>query len=474
MLIKHRTKIITLSQNNIMKKHLPTLLFITVICLAALLLVSIKTPTLLYNPAQPRTVNSVVEALSPQVMQRLTPNLISIAELPSKISLVALKKERLLQVYVHKDGKPKLLKTYPFTAYSGTLGPKLKQGDEQIPEGIYTIQHLNPNSSYHLSMKISYPNEFDRKMAIKDKRTTLGGDIFIHGEAVTIGCIPIGNVAIEELFVLAAKALPNGIDVIVSPLDFRTQDRLPDIPSVEWEAALYNNIRNALYEFPLNSSNTTSNKYPDILSYTVDPRAGNLRFYSKDDQGKPFLNHGNLNKWLNDRNQTLVFAANGGMFMKDYSPLGLYIENSKQIQKINRKQKGYGNFYLQPNGVFSLTKDHVPQIVKTDQFKTSNKLQYATQSGPMLVIDGVIHPKFNAPSKNVHIRNGVGILPDGQLLFAMSKKRINFYRLAEFFKTRGCQNALYLDGFVCKTYLPAQNWIEEEGKFGIVIAETKN
>lgn len=89
----------------------------------------------------------------------------------------------------------------------------------------------------------------------------------------------------------------------------------------------------------------------------------------------------------------------------------------------------------------------------------------------MLVIDGKVHPKFTIGSKNVHIRNGVGILPKGYLLFAMSKEKINFYDFATFFKSKGCSNALYLDGFVSRTYLPSKKWEQTDGNFAIIIAE---
>jgi len=461
-----------------MKKHLPKILIVLIAIIAASFLIKEKAPKLLPSrntPSAPKTVQSVTKTIRPQVMQRLTPHLnaISLTALPDKISLVSIKSEQQLQVYAHTANKVKHLKSYPFTAFSGKLGPKLKQGDRQIPEGRYKIEHLNPNSSYYLSMKVSYPNDFDRKMAKKDKRTTLGGDIFIHGKAVTIGCIPIGDQAIEELFVLAAHALPNGIEVIISPVDFRTQDKAPKLPGISWEQELYNSIRNALHEFPLSATDSVQAAYPEMLSYTVDPKEGNLRFYSKDETGQPFLNHSKLNQWLTTKELHLKFAANGGMFKADYAPLELYIENGKTIQKLNRTKKAHGNFYLQPNGVFSLTKDHEPQIVATANFKQTKALNYATQSGPMLVIDGAIHPKFNAPSKNVHLRNGVGLLPDGRLLFAMSKKRVNFYRLAAFFRDRGCRNALYLDGFVSRTWLPAKDWTQEDGQFGIMIAEVE-
>ena len=90
------------------------------------------------------------------------------------------------------------MRTFPFQGFSGTLGPKLREGDGQIPEGLYRIEYLNPNSSYHLSLKIDYPNAFDREKGRSDGRERLGYDIFIHGKSVTVGCIPIGDEAIGQ------------------------------------------------------------------------------------------------------------------------------------------------------------------------------------------------------------------------------------------------------------------------------------
>jgi len=104
-------------------------------------------------------------------------------DFPNEIILVALKEEKLLQVYGKHDAGKKLIKEYPFTAYSGALGPKLKEGDRQIPEGIYKVAYLNPNSSYHLSIKVNYPNQFDQSKSEFQKIEAMGGDIFIHGKA---------------------------------------------------------------------------------------------------------------------------------------------------------------------------------------------------------------------------------------------------------------------------------------------------
>ncbi|MEO6348377.1 MAG: phosphodiester glycosidase family protein, partial [Aquaticitalea sp.] len=167
------------------------------------------------------------------------------------------------------------------------------------------------------------------------------------------------------------------------------------------------------------------------------------------------------------------FAVNGGMFNKNHAPQGLYIENTVRLSELDTLCTGYGNFYLQPNGVFYLTNDGKPIICTTENFHNNSNIRYATQSGPMLVIDSQIHPKFKTDSENMHIRNGVGILPNGDLLFVMSKKIINFYDFASYFKENGCENALYLDGYVSRTYLPEKKWIQNGSGFGVIIAEIK-
>lgn len=209
---------------------------------------------------------------------------------------------------------------------------------------------------------------------------------------------------------------------------------------------------------------------PRLLTHIVDPTKGNLRFYWKDKSGERYANFKNLKSAIEEDGQELIFAMNGGMYTREYSPQGLFIENGKVHNNINRKD-GNGNFYLHPNGLFYLTKNNEPVICKSSDFQLLKEIKYATQSGPMLLIDGAIHPKFTDGSKNLHIRNGVGILPSGELLFAMSKEKINFFDFASFFKKHGCENALYLDGFVSRTFLPSKNWKQMDGNFGVIIAE---
>ena len=214
-------------------------------------------------------------------------------------------------------------------------------------------------------------------------------------------------------------------------------------------------------------------EYPEILYYEVNPQEGRLHFYSNDELGNYFENHKNLKEWLDHKNKKLIFGMNGGMYLKDLSPQGLYIENGITKKNINRTKKGYGNFYLQPNGIFYITTENNAAVLRTEDYQNVKNVKYATQSGPMLLIEGKIHPKFRTHSENIHIRNGVGVLPNGNILFAMSKEKVNFYRLASFFKDNKCRNALYLDGFVSRTYLPSKNWTQEDGLYGIIIGEVE-
>lgn len=209
-----------------------------------------------------------------------------------------------------------------------------------------------------------------------------------------------------------------------------------------------------------------------FVTYEVDVKKSDLKLYWKDDKNETFKSIQNLKTWLEKQNRTLVFAMNAGMYMQDNSPVGLYIENKKELSPLNTASAN-GNFYLKPNGVFYITTENVPVICETKNFANTGKIKYATQSGPMLVIDGTIHSAFKEGSANLNIRNGVGILPNNEVIFVMSKNEINFYDFASYFKKLGCKNALYLDGFVSRTYLPAKNWIQTDGNFGVMIGVTK-
>ena len=210
-----------------------------------------------------------------------------------------------------------------------------------------------------------------------------------------------------------------------------------------------------------------------FITYKVDLNDASVKFYWQDEKNSNFKSIKNLKTWLENKNQKLVFATNGGMYQKDGTPQGLFIENFIEKKELDTVE-GNGNFYLKPNGVFYITNDKKGVICKTENFKVDKKIKYATQSGPMLVIDNNIHKAFKEGSKNMNIRNGVGVLENGEVIFVMSKNKINFYDFASYFKAIGCKNALYLDGFVSRTYLPEKKWIQTDGNFGVIIGITKN
>lgn len=211
---------------------------------------------------------------------------------------------------------------------------------------------------------------------------------------------------------------------------------------------------------------------PTIVSYRLDLRRTTLKLYWKNDTNKRFGSLQGLKSWLDTKGQKLIFAMNASMSNADYAPLGLFIQGQQALIPLDTGN-GTGNFYLKPNGVFYTTTERVAHVCKTEDFSNNSNVAYATQSGPVLVIDGAINPAFRPRSTNVQIRNGVGILPDEQVLFAMSTTGISLYDFANYFKQAGCRNALYLDGFVSRTYAPAENWTQLDGDFGAIIGVTE-
>jgi uncharacterized protein YigE (DUF2233 family) len=203
-----------------------------------------------------------------------------------------------------------------------------------------------------------------------------------------------------------------------------------------------------------------------FVSYTTTP--GAIVLYWKDARGQPLKSLQRLKQYIEKQGKTLAFGMNAGMYRPDNSSQGLFIDHGTIRQPLDTLSGG-GNFYMKPNGVFYITTTHHAGVCTTPRFTPYDTITFATQSGPMLLIDGAIHPAFKKGSANLNIRNGVGILPDGQVLFAMSKEPVNFYDFAQFFLSKGCKNALYLDGFVSRTYLPAQDWKQLDGNFGVMI-----
>jgi murein L,D-transpeptidase YafK len=199
-----------------------------------------------------KTVQDRLEQYGHTVRERLFPyfEATKISYPPKQVVLVGLKHEKILEVWAcGEENQYNLIRTYPIFAASGRLGPKLKEGDRQVPEGLYRIESLNPNSMFHLSLRINYPNEFDREQAKRENRTNLGGDIMIHGSNASIGCLAMGDEAAEDLFVLADETGIENISVILSPVDFR-KSNFPEVTYIlpEWTDVLYEQIKQELSE----------------------------------------------------------------------------------------------------------------------------------------------------------------------------------------------------------------------------------
>jgi hypothetical protein len=172
---------------------------------------------------------------------------------PARVVLLALKQEKILEVYAAAtNGVLRFVHAYPMLAASGSSGPKLREGDQQVPEGIYPVESLNPNSKFHLALRLGYPNAFDLEQARLDGRDNLGSDIMIHGGAASVGCLAVGDEAAEDLFVLAADAGLNAVTVIISPVDFRKTADIPSPPTnlPPWTASLYQTLKSKLNELP--------------------------------------------------------------------------------------------------------------------------------------------------------------------------------------------------------------------------------
>ena len=167
---------------------------------------------------------------------------------PNELTLIALKKEKVLEVWGRDNGSQwQHLVQYRILGSSGKLGPKLRKGDMQVPEGRYSLASLNPNSNFHLSIKLNYPNRFDRKMAKQDGREDPGNNIFIHGSDASVGCLAMGNDSIEKLFVLVHDTGAADTDVIIAPYDLTGSEKIHTPGSApQWTDQLYEQLRQDL------------------------------------------------------------------------------------------------------------------------------------------------------------------------------------------------------------------------------------
>jgi uncharacterized protein YigE (DUF2233 family) len=192
----------------------------------------------------------------------------------------------------------------------------------------------------------------------------------------------------------------------------------------------------------------------EVTVVTVDLKVDALRLFHRDAEGKPLKRLTRLAEWLGTQRLSLAFGMNAGMYHGDFSAVGLYVAGGRELSPLNLTA-GAGNFFLMPNGVFALT-DQGAVILPSPEYRSIKEtVLYATQSGPLLLSRGRVHPKFMPGSKNKLIRNGVGLRSRSELVFAISEGPVNFYDFAVMFRDQlHCADALFLDGTVSSLYCP--------------------
>lgn len=201
---------------------------------------------------------------------------------------------------------------------------------------------------------------------------------------------------------------------------------------------------------------------------TIDPERYVMELYWDDANGTPYRWFGDLP--ASHQGRPIAFAMNAGMYDTGLGPVGLYIEDGHERRSLNTNQ-GPGNFHLLPNGVFFMA-DGRAGVMETERFSRAGlAVDLATQSGPMLVIDGEIHPRFIPGGTSRKRRNGVGVTADGMIVFAISEGLVNFWDFGHLFRDHlGTDNALFLDGTMSSLYAPAIGREDRRRPMGPIIA----
>ncbi|HEY4090159.1 MAG TPA: phosphodiester glycosidase family protein [Luteibacter sp.] len=204
----------------------------------------------------------------------------------------------------------------------------------------------------------------------------------------------------------------------------------------------------------------------DSQSYfvaTVDTRRDDIElFWRNPDTGQPFASIETLKGWTAGKGRLLAFATNAGIYDREFRPLGLYVEDGKTVVPLNRAHGNprSGNFSLLPNGVFAIYDDGTAEVRSTEAFAAgSRKPRWATQSGPMLVIDGEVNTQFDNGSDSMKWRSGVCAKSPHDVVFVVSRAPVNFHSFARLFRDAlGCRDALFLDGTISQAWTPTNGY----------------
>jgi uncharacterized protein YigE (DUF2233 family) len=202
---------------------------------------------------------------------------------------------------------------------------------------------------------------------------------------------------------------------------------------------------------------------------TFDPHHDDIRLFLSGPGDKPYGSLSALASALKQKGERLAFAMNAGMFGQDQLPVGLYVEDRRKLHEVDTRG-GASNFHMKPNGVFWIG-EGVAGVTETGRYLASPPpTRYATQSGPMLIVDGKVHPKIRPDGTSQKIRNGVGACKGGAVTFAIADDPVTFDTFARLFRDGlGCQNALFLDGSVSSLYAPELSRDDEPEPLGPIV-----
>lgn len=282
--------------------------------------------------------------------------------------------------------------------------------------------------------------------------------------------------------VTAAAARPAGLDLKrrgagVTIISVAARDRILRLPGARWRVltvvALLVVARASVAQTPPVARPACAPHRFEGTQFTVctfDARRNELRIAWQRQDGTALRGFAALADDLGGASRRVQFAMNGGMFDDRGAPIGILVAGGATLHPLET-HAGSGNFYLQPNGVFSLDRDGAVHVEPTGAYAARHAAPvWATQSGPMLVIDGALHPSINDDGSSRKVRNGVGARDAHTAVFVISDAPVSFGRLARLFRDElGCRDALFLDGTVSSAWIPAAGRLDSDHALGPLV-----